>query len=46
MALEKEWLPLMAEKSFLEEEQREENHYLFPIKCLKNNQIWSTKILP
>ncbi len=29
-------LPLMEEKLFLEEEQKEENLYLFQIKCLKN----------
>ena len=37
MASENEWLLLMAEKLFLEEEQKAESHYQYLIKCLKNN---------
>ncbi len=38
MALESAWQPLMVEKFFQEEEQKEEKSYLYPLsRDIKNN---------
>ncbi len=49
MALESAWQPLMVERFFLEEEQKEEKSYLYPLsrdiknKCLKI--LYNIKVL-